>query len=68
MEAIELRFYDPSAGVDSDGVPNVITRVVTVNLPPPAEPNRYARWATEERAQAFADLLASLCDDPEVPA
>ena len=57
---IELRLYDPDAGCDDAGVPLEVTRTVTVNLPPPAEPNRYDRWTAEERAQAMADLLDAM--------
>ena len=57
---LELHLYNPDAGFDAAGVPLEVTRSVTVNLPPPAVPNRYDRWTPDERAQAMADLLDAM--------
>ena len=56
----ELHLYNEAAGFDDAGVPLEVTRTISVDLPPPTEPNRYDRWTPDERSQALADLIDSM--------
>ena len=57
---IELRFYNPGAGVDDAGVPCEVTHTKVLDLPPAAVPNPCDAWPAEQRAQMMADLLDAM--------